>query len=558
MKLNFTTKKILITLAIFLCVSVLGVVLYAVMISKTTDTSNISNYSLTGEETLFSNYTKISNGKYFILENSINKAIINQNKELLEDYTTDELQMIKYFNSNNYSDYYYKLGENIQIKKDGEIVFELLYNVLDFDVRKSSSKIEALDDNNIFISNDTTIVIEENGKNVTKKISYGYVYNIENKVLYSKIESYDGFQKLYGINDENIILLKDIDGKYNIYSSKNNKVLLDKNYAKIGRLNQNKYYGKSSMYMYVCNNLVDGIYSGCGIIDSENKIKIALNYDDFTITDYNSSYYVIKNNTKSTLYDYSNKVILSDHDEILLSEKFIIAFKNEYMNIYNYELKLIKTIDVKLQEIISLSTSTNHKNIELVDSDETIIINTYDNGSLDEGKQEDAEKIKSYIYSEKINATISSSRIYPVYNDLNEISMYYGLSYSGKSISKVYLYNNKLEAYRIIELDPNNGNFEIIHTCSDLSIGYLLDNNYYIFTLESGNKGTIYSNESEYYNKVCNDIKNNSKDTIKLYNGEKSVVYNQLKEFYKIDTNKYLVFYDNKVGIYTLIENEEK
>ena len=313
----------------------------------------------------------------------------------------------------------------------------------------------------------------------------------------------------------------------------------------------NKSISKSTKYIYVCSNATDGVYSSCGLVDYEGNSKITLKYDDESILDYNDEYYVLKKEMYVYLYDYMNVTKLSDYDYIMLSSKYIITFNDEVMDIYDYSLNKLRSVDMGIREVITKDTADKSKNIELIDDENTIIINVYDNESIDEKDLESEEKVKSYVYSEYFKDTIEGRRLYGVYDSNDNLIMYYSPEYSGKSILKVYLYSYKLEAFRIINLNSNSGNLEVIDKCSDLSVGYLLDGNYTIFNPKFESAGTAYNNETDYNNAICNSVGDYTVTNTVLYDKTNlKIAFGQIKALTKINDTDYLIIHDNKVGIF--------
>lgn len=545
-------KKLLLPLIVAVLLLVVSIVLYKLLYNTNEeDNTDKKVYNLTNKELSFTEYDRITQGKYFLLFDGINSCLINSNGNVLENYTDDVINMIKYFNSETYSDYYYILGDEFTLKKDSKVLATIKYNSLDFDLRKSTSSIYLLDDNNLLLLSNVTNSSTSGSVNVT----YAYIYNFNQDKIYPKITSYNGIGIVNNSSDSVFLYIKDTKGYIDLYSVNNHKLVFNKYYPKVGNmdLDNNTIYSLSNKYIYVCSNTTDdNIYSGCGIIDTEGSVKISLKYDDKTIYDYNNDYYVIENNGLKYLYDYSNISKLSEYDYIMLSKKYVIAFKDEVMNIFDYNFNKLKSIDIGFRDVITSSSETNNKNIELIETNDSIIINTYDNESLDKKEEENSSLIKSYIYSDNMFETFKERRLY-AYTDINnDVIIYYSPEYNGKSITKVFLYNKLLEGYRIIKFsETNSGKFKIINKCDDLSTGYILDNNYYIYNANYESSGTSYSNDLDYNNAICNSIGDYTVANTILYDQSKQkIAFNQIKNFTITNDNKYLIIHDNKVGVF--------
>ncbi len=548
-------RKIIISIVISIVVLV-GVIFLFKYINdnKTPVDEGKSVFNLISDELTFTEYDRLSYGKYYLFYDGASTSLLNGNGSLLENYTSDTLNVIKYFNTDYYSDYYYILGDTFILKRDSIEIATIKYDSLDFDLRKSAVSIELLDGKNILLTYKAKVSVpskEDPKKNISVDVSYAYVYNFIDKKLYPKISSYGGIGKVNN-NSENVyLLLKNDKSEYDIYSIADYKLVLNNNYPKLGIISDNALISKSSKYIYACKVVNDGIYSSCGLLDYNGKEKISMKNDDNTVLDYNDDFYVYKKGSFAYLYDYMNVTKLSDFDYIQLSSKYIITFKDQVMDIYDYSLNKLKSIDVGLDEIIVRDTADKSKNLEIIDEGDTLIINRYDSTNIDSGKVEDESVIKTYIYSNSYKDTIEGRRLYPVYNYNNELTMYYSPEYSGKSVLKVYLYSKELEAYRIINLSSNSGNFTIIDRCDNLSLGYILDNNYTIYNPSYESAGTVYSNINDYNNTICNDVGTYNTTNTVLYNKLKTkITFNQIKSLVKTESGNYLIIHDNKVGVF--------
>lgn len=550
-------KKTIIAIAISLILLVLCILLFA-LAGKDKDTVNTvkKTFTLVGSEVSFTNYDKISYGKYYLLYDGANTSIVNSLGKTIEKYSSDTLSMIKYFNSESYSDYYYILGNEFILKKDGVELATIKYDTLDFDLRKSSSTIEILNDEYLILKFNAKESIPDktdSTKKVTVNMYYAYIYNFKTKALYPKIVSYGNITKFNNSGEDIYLLLTNKDNNYELYSVKNNNVVFNNYYPKVGDLNTetNISSSKSSKYIYVCSKLNAGIYNSCGLIDYEGKSILTLKYDDNSIIDYNDDYYVIKKDLFMGVYDYINVSILNGYDYILLSSKYVITFKDGIIDIYDKDLEKLKSFSTDLNEIITKDSDEKSKNVELIDEEDTIILNIYDNNSIDSDKVENSDKTKSYIYSADFKDIIEGRRLYPVYNSNNELSMFYSPEYSGKSILKIYLYSVKLEAFRIINLNSNSGNFEILNKCDDLSIGYLLDGNYTIYNPKFDSPGTLYISEGDYNNAICNSVGDYTIANTSLFDSNnQKIAFNQIKAFNKLEDSTYFIIHDNKLGIF--------
>ncbi len=547
-------KKIILPIIIGVVLIGLSILLYYIVDSNSTavDTGK-SIFELQKDEITFTGYDRINKGEYFFLYDGINTSLVDSEFNLLEGSTSKPVYFMKYFNSDEYSDYYYVLDSEFIIKKDGKELSTIKYNALDFDLRKSTVKVYMLDNENILLTNDSTETKDGNNTIIT----YAYVYNLSKKQLYSKFSSYNGL----GIVDNNTnstLLIKDKNGYYDMYDTNNHKRVFNKYYAKIGNLDvdNNTTKSLSKLYMYVCSNVSNGIYDTCGLIDYDNSVRLTLKYDDNSIFDYNDKYYVLKKGSSMVLYDYNNVTKLSDYEYIMLSNNYIITFKNEIMDIYNYELKKLKSTDIHLITIVGRDTKDTSKNIDIIDNNDIIIVNLYDNYNIDLGKTEDTTKVRSYVYGTDIYEEFDGRRIYKKSYYNGELMLYYSPLYIDDSISKIFLYNEDFVAFRVINLDNNLGDLKIIDKCDDLSIGYILDNNYIIYNPNFESSGVEYPNEVKYNNSICNSSGNYNSNNTALYNKSKSkITFNQILNLTQTKSGNYLIIYDDNIGLFKLKES---
>ena len=209
-------KKIILPIIIGVVLIGLSILLYYIVDSNSTavDTGK-SIFELQKDEITFTGYDRINKGEYFFLYDGINTSLVDSEFNLLEGSTSKPVYFMKYFNNDEYSDYYYVLDSEFIIKKDGKELSTIKYNALDFDLRKSTVKVYMLDNENILLTNDSTETKDGNNTIIT----YAYVYNLSKKQLYSKFSSYNGL----GIVDNNTnstLLIKDKNGYYDINNTK--------------------------------------------------------------------------------------------------------------------------------------------------------------------------------------------------------------------------------------------------------------------------------------------------------------------------------------------------
>ena len=137
----------------------------------------------------------------------------------IEKYTSDSISMIKYFSSESYSDYYYVLGNEFILKKDGEELATIKYDSLDFDLRKSAASIELINDECLlllFNAKESAPDEKDANKKVTVDLYYAYIYNFSTKTLYPKIVSYDKITKFNNNSEDSYLLLKKYTNFINI------------------------------------------------------------------------------------------------------------------------------------------------------------------------------------------------------------------------------------------------------------------------------------------------------------------------------------------------------
>ncbi len=174
---------------------------------------------------------------------------------------------------------------------------------------------------------DVARVLDENGEDKTERMPvynddfvfiFDNVSGEDNIILYSLKEKKEKatFKETKAYNNE-FLILKDTNGKYGLYQFKEAlNIVISPTYNKLYMIDDSdKLIGESGKG-YVLINKVGKVLSD--VISTTGEIKY-----------YNSSYIVVKENEKYSVYDLKNNVILDKYSFITVEDGFIFGVKDD-------------------------------------------------------------------------------------------------------------------------------------------------------------------------------------------------------------------------------------